>query len=158
MTRIYKKGVRGELAAGLTLARFLLAAVKGDRRTVPPAPIRLGLEGMAMQEMDVLVLLVTTLERLFLGMRPYWGMEEAPLHFTAIRSDATHILRAAPSLIRGRRSRWATPGHGYLSHNLSDLRLCIQSGFTLDGQLYQSDPRLGALALSKGGEVEFLRL
>jgi diacylglycerol kinase (ATP) len=158
LTRVHTKGVGGELAAGLTLLRFFLAAARRDRRTVPPAPIRVGLEGMPMQEMDVLALLVTTLERLFLGMRPYWGDEEGPLHVTAIRSDASHLLRAAPSLIRGRRSRWATPGQGYLSHNLRDLRLCIQSGFTLDGQLYQNDPLLGALRLSRGGEVEFLKL
>ena len=158
LTRVYTKGAGGELAAGLTLVRFLLAAARGDRRTVPPAPIRVGMEGMAMQDMDVLVLFVTTLERLFLGMRPYWGTEGGPLHFTAIRSDAAHLLRAAPSLIRGQRSRWTSPRHGYLSHDLHDLRLSMQSGFTLDGQLYQSDPRLGALWLRKGGEAEFLRL
>ena len=158
LTRVHTKGLGGELAAGLTLLRFFLAAARRDRRTVHPASIRLGLEGMAMQDMDVLALLVTTLERLFLGMRPYWGDEEGPLHVTAIRSDASHLLWAAPSLIRGRRSRWANPGQGYLSHNLRDLRLCIQGGFTLDGQLYQNDPRRGALRLSKGGEVEFLRL
>ena len=158
LTRVYTKGVGGELAAGLTLVRFLLAAASGDRRTVPPAPIRVGMEGMAMQDMDVLGLFVTTLGRLFLGMRPYWGTEGGPLHFTAIRSDVTHLLWAAPSLIRGQSSRWADPRHGYLSHNLHDLRLYIQSGFTLDGQLYQSDPQLGALWLKKGGEAEFLRL
>jgi len=158
LTRVHTKGLGGQLAAGLTLLRFFLAAARRDRRTVPPAPIRVGLEGMSMQEMEVLALLVTTLERLFLGIRPYWGDEEGPLHFTAIRSDASHLLRAATSVIRGRRSRWATPRQGYLSHNLRDLRLCIQGGFTLDGQLYQSDPRLGALRLSKGGEVEFLKL
>lgn len=158
LNRVYTKGVGGELAAGLTLVRFLLAAARGDRRTVPPSPIRVGMEGMAMQDMDVLVLFVTTLGRLFLGMRPYWGTEGGPLHFTAIRSDAAHLLRAAPSLIRGQRSRWASPQHGYLSHDLHDLRLYIKSGFTLDGQLYQSDPQLGALWLRKGGEAEFLRL
>ena len=158
LTRIYTKGVRGELAAGLTLVRFLLAAIRGDRRTVPPAPIRVGWEGMAMQDMDVLVFFVTTLGRLFLGIRPYWGTERAPLHVTAIRSDAAHFLRTAPFLIRGQRSRWASPRHGYLSHNLQDLRLYLQSGFTLDGQLYQSDPQLGTLWLRKGGEAEFLRL
>lgn len=156
--RVYIKGVGGELAAGLTLVRFLLGAVRGDRKTVPPAPMRVGLDGMAMQDMDVLVLLVTTLGRLFLGIRPYWGTEGGPLHFTAIRSDAAHLLRAVPSLIRGRKSRWTSPRHGYLSHNLCDLRLSIESGFTLDGQLYQSDPRCGALWLKKGGEAEFLRL
>ena len=156
--RIYKKGVKGELAAGLTLARFLLAAVKGDRQTVPATPIRLGLEETAMQDMDVQVLFVTTLERLFLGIRPYWGTEKAPLHFTAIRPDATHIFQASPFLLRGRRSRWATPGHGYFSHNLSHLRLFIQNGFTLDGQLYEGDSQRGALSLRNGGEVEFLKL
>jgi len=158
LTRVHTKGVGGELAAGLTLVRFLLAALRGDRRIAPPAPIRVGLEGTAMQDMEVLALLVTTLERLFLGMRPYWGTEGGPLHFTAIRSDVAHLLRAAPSLIRGKRSRWASPRDGYLSHNLRDLRLSLQSGFTLDGQLYQSDPHLGALWLRKGGEAEFLRL
>ena len=158
LNRVHTKGVGGELAAGLTLIRFLLAVARGDRRTVPPAPIRVGLEGMAMQPMDALVIFVTTLSRLFLGMRPYWGTESGPLHFTAIRSDPAHLLRAAPTLIRGRRSRWAGPGNGYLSHNISDLRLHIQSGFTLDGQLYQSDPHFGALWLRKGGEAKFLRL
>lgn len=156
--RIYKNGVRGELAAGLTLARFLLAAVKGDRQTVPTTTIHLGLEGMALQDMDVQLLFVTTLERLFLGIRPYWGAEKASLHFTAIRSDATHILQAAPCLLSGRRSRWATPEHGYFSRNLSHLQLFIQSGFTLDGQLYEGDSQRGTLSLRSGGEVAFLKL
>ncbi len=158
LTRVYTKGVGGELAAGLSFVRFLLAAARGDRRTIPSTPICVGMGGMAMQNMDVLVLFVTTLGRLFLGMRPYWGTEGGPLHFTAIRSDAAHPLRATPSLIRGQRSRWADPRYGYLSHNLHDLRLYMQSGFTLDGQLYQCDPKLGALWLRKGGEAEFLRL
>jgi len=156
--RIYKKGVRGELAAGLTLMRFLLAAARGDRRIVPPAIMHVGLEGRAMQDMNILILFVTTLGRLFLGMRPYWGTEDGPLHFSAIRSDAAHLLRAAPSLIRGRRNRWASPRNGYLSQNLRNLRLSLQGGFTLDGQLYESNPQNGALLLSSGGEVDFLRL
>jgi len=156
--RIYKKGVGGELAAGLTLARFALAAVKGDRRTIPQARMGVSLEGRAMENMDILVLFVTTLERLFLGMRPYWGTEDGPLPFSAARSNATHLLRAAPALIRGRTSRWNTPPHGYLSHNLHKLRLNLSRGFTLDGQLYESDPQGGALLLSSGGEVDFLRL
>jgi hypothetical protein len=158
LNRVHTKGVGGELAAGLTLARFLLAAARGDKRTVPRTSIGVGLEGMGPVPMDVLVILVTTLRRLFLGMRPYWGTEEGPLHFTAIRSDPAHLLRAAPSLFRGRRSRWAGPRHGYLSHNLSALRLHIQSGFTLDGQLYRNDPPLGDLWLGRGGEAGFLRL
>ncbi|OPY87036.1 MAG: putative lipid kinase [Syntrophus sp. PtaU1.Bin208] len=156
--RVYKKRIGGELAAGLTLARFLLAALRGDRRTIPPAVLGVGLEGREKQDLDVLLLLVTSLERLFLGIRPFWGSEEGPLRFTAIRSYATYPLLAAPSLIRGRKSRWTSPQDGYLSHKLRNLRLALSSGFTLDGQLYESDPRRGDLLLSSGGEVEFLKL
>jgi diacylglycerol kinase (ATP) len=156
--RIYKKGVRGELAAGLTLARFFLAELKGDRRMAPTTPMHVGLEGKVMQAMDVQILFVTTLERLFLGIRPYWGTEAGPMHFTAIRPNTPHLLRVALSVLRGQRSKWASTRYGYLSHNLHDLRLSIQSGFTLDGQLYESDPQRGALSLRSGGEVEFLKL
>ncbi len=154
--RVYGKGIGGELAAGLTLARFLLAAVRGDRRTVPPALLGVSLDGGAIQNLEALLLFVTSLNRLFLGIRAYWGIEDGPLHFTAIRSDAVHLLRAAPSLIRGRQNRWTHPRNGYLSHNLRDLRLSLPQGFTLDGQLYESDPHRGALLLSSAGEVEYL--
>lgn len=156
--RVYRKGIGGELAAGLTLARFLLAAVRGDRRTAPPALLGVSLENKAIQDMEVLLLFVTSLNRLFLGIRAYWGIEDGPLHFTAIRSDAVHLLRAAPSLIRGRQNRWTSPRHGYLSHNLRNLRLSCPQGFTLDGQLYETDSHRGALLLSSAGEVEYLRL
>jgi hypothetical protein len=158
LNRVHRAGVRGELAAGLTLGRFLLAAVSDDRRTAPPTAIRMSLDGMAMQPMNALVILATTLERLFLGMRPYWGTESGPLHFTVVRSDKEHLLRAFPALIRGRRSRLGSPRHGYISHNVRDIKLIIQSGFTLDGQLYRADPQLGELTLRSGGQVKFFRL
>jgi len=156
--QIYSKGVGGEIAAGLTLVRFLIAAALGDKQTVPSTPIRMGLEGATIQAMDALFLFATTLDRLFLGMRPYWGTGSGPLHVTAIRSGATRLLQSTPALIRGRRNRWASPRHGYLSRNLHELQLYLESGFTLDGQLYAVDPRFGALKLECGGEVEFLKL
>jgi len=158
LNRIHRAGVRGELAAGLTLGRFLLAAVGDDKRTIPPAAIRMSLDGMPMRPINALVILATTLERLFLGIRPYWGSESGPLHLTVVRSDAEHLLRAIPSLIRGRRSRLGSPDHGYISHNVRDVRLLMQSGFTLDGQLYLPDPQRGELSLRSGGQIKFFRL
>lgn len=158
LNRIHRAGVRGELAAGLTLGRFLLAALGDNKRIIPPAAVQMSVDGMAMQPINALVILATTLERLFLGMRPYWGSESGPLHFTAVRSDAEHLLLAIASLIRGRRSRLGSPGHGYISHNVHDIRLLIQSGFTLDGQLYLPDPHLGGLSLRSGGQIKFFRL
>jgi hypothetical protein len=158
LNRIHRAGVRGELAAGLTLGRFLLAALGDDKRTIPPAAVQMSLDGMEMQPINALVILATTLKRLFLGMRPYWGSESGPLHFTAVRSDAEHFLWAFPSLIRGRRGRLGSPDHGYISHNVREIRLLMQSGFTLDGQLYLPDPQLGGLSLRSGGRIKFFNI
>jgi hypothetical protein len=155
---VYASGVKGELAAGLTLARFLFAAVRGNRIIVPATSVRLEIAGQAGQDMAIHILFVTTLERLFLGMRPYWGVENAPLHFTTIRSDAPHVIKSAPYVLSGHKSPWSTSAHGYLSHNLHELRLSIGSGFTMDGQLYESVAPQETLLLSNAGEVEFLIL
>ncbi len=156
--RIYSKGLGGEIAAGLTLARFLIAGATGNRQTAPSTLIRMDVGEATVQKMNALFLFATTLDRLFLGMRPYWGTGSAPLHVTTIRSGASRLLLSAPTLMRSRRNRWTTPRHGYISRNLHALQLYLESGFTLDGQLYDPDPRFSALKLECGGEAEFLKI
>jgi hypothetical protein len=42
------------------------------------------------QTFDCEIVYVTTLERLVLGLRPYWGDEDAPLRYTAfVRARGT---------------------------------------------------------------------
>jgi hypothetical protein len=158
VNRIHGMGVRGEPASGLTLARFLLAGITGDTDTLPTSPVRFVLDGVTMQSMDASLILATTLERLFLRIRPFWGTEPEPLHFTAVRTKPKHALRALPVLIMGKKSRLGTFENGYVSHNARKIRLDLQSGFTVDGQLYRPAPQLGPLTLSHGGSARFLNL
>ena len=58
----------------------------------------------------------------------------------------------------GKKSRFGTFENGYVSHNTRKVRLDLQSGFTVDGQLYRPAPRLGPLTLSHGGSARFLNL
>ena len=156
--RIHTLGLRGELAPGLTLARFLLALARRTGDYVTPVPITISLDQHCLGEQEFLVVLISTLERYFLGLRPYWGTENGPLRFTAVTARHRHLLRALPSLLRGHGSRYGTPEHGYFSHNLHEVRLVYTSGFTLDGELYASDSRLGPVVVREGGRVSFLRL
>jgi hypothetical protein len=151
-------GVRGEVAPGLVIARFLLAAIRGNTDRVVPVPIGIEADENSVGKRDYLLVLVSTLERLFLGMYPFWGQEDGPLHFSALGARPQKLLHALPHLVRGRRSPYGSAENGYFSHNVHELRLTLDSEFALDGELYTPDPRLGPVVLRKGGQASFLRL
>lgn len=155
--KILRLGLRGEIGPGLTLAWFLLALTRRNSTFLEPARMTIGLDHDEPESHNVLAILVSTLHRLFLGMRPYWGRETAPLRFTVVTTGPRHLLRVLPSLLRGRPHRYGTPQHGYASRNVHEVRLALQGGFTLDGELYEADSRLGQVVLQDAGRVSFLR-
>lgn len=156
--KIHGLGLRGQLAPGLVIARFLLAVARRNSEYVVQVPITIAVNEDPPEQRDCLLVLVTTLERLFFGLRPYWGTENGPLHYTAVFGRPRHLLRALPYLLRGRKCRFGTPEHGYFSHNVNELRLSLDSSFALDGELYTPDSRLGPVVVKNAGPVSFLRL
>ena len=156
--RLNRRGFRGEWAPGLTIALFLLAVASRGGGYVAPVPITVGLDQSPPERRDYLLLMISALERLFLGMRPFWGREERTLHYTAVEARPQHLLRALPSLLRGRKNRYGTPDNGYFSHNVQKVQLTFNSGFTLDGELYKAGAHLGPVVVQNGGKVSFLRL
>ena len=156
--RLNRPGFRGEWAPGLTIALFLLAvAFRGDTY-VAPVPITVGLDDNPPEERNCFLLMVSALERLFLGLRPYWGQESEPLHYTAVDSRPQHLLRALPALIRGRTNLYGTAENGYISRNVQRVRLTLNGGFTLDGELFEAKAHLGPVVVQHGGEASFLQL
>lgn len=159
LTRVHTKGLGGELAAGVTLARFLISAADKKNSFLFPVPVTIGLNSEPEENRDVLLILISTLERLFLGLRPYWGTEKnAPLHYTELGARPHRLLRMLPSLLRGRKCRFCTPEHGYLSRNICKARLTFTGSFTLDGELYTPDTGVERMTVSEGGTASFLKL
>jgi hypothetical protein len=156
--RLNRRGFRGEWAPGLTIALFLLAVASRGADYVAPVPITVGLDQSPPERRDYFLLMISTLERLFLGLRPFWGREERTLHYTAVEARPQHLLRALPSLMRGRKNRYGTPENGYFSHNAQQVQLTFTSGFTLDGELYKAEAHLGPVVVQDGGMVSFVRL
>jgi hypothetical protein len=156
--KIFAKGVRGELGAGVALARFLLAVVLKDRNVVSAVPITACLDQKSARQKKYLLVFVTTLQRLFLGLRPYWGAEPKPLHYTAVDSRPRYFLRAIPSIMRGRQGRYVQPRNGYTSHNINAVQLTLKGGFNLDGELFTPDCSQGPVTVSYGGQASFLQL
>jgi hypothetical protein len=151
-------GVTDELGPGLTIARGIIAVARRDDRIAAPVPLAFGVDGDAPgATRDTLLLLVSTLERLFLGMHPYWGKESAPLRLTWIGSRPRRMFLAVPALMRGQPNRFGTPDAGYRSHNGSNFELRIDGPVTLDGEIYRAGADGRPLQLSAAGPVLFLR-
>lgn len=155
---IHSRGVTGVLAPSLTLARFLLGVIRRNRKYAVPAQVTVEFDRTDPIRKEFLMVLVSTTERFFLGLRPYWGTESAPLHFTAIADGAQHLMRVLPSMARGQRCRLRTPQNGYFSHNVNEVRLKLNSGFMLDGELHPVGPATEEIVLNHGGQASFLRL
>lgn len=148
-------GRRGELIPGLIIARFLLAALTGNDRLLPATAMGISLDGTSPRRHDYLFAMVSTLERLFLGLHPFWGSEAGPLHFTALKAKPPRLLRNLPSLLRGRRTATATPENGYYSSNAGRIILDFRGTFTLDGELFQAR---SPLTIEPAGPARFLRI
>ncbi len=158
--KVLRPGLRDSLGPGLCALRVLYAMARNDHRYVAPVPMSLqmrpqmpGMEG----EKDYFLLMVSALNRLFLGTHPYWGDDAGTLHFTAIRSGARHALRTLPRLFWGRTNRHVTARNGYWSRKVDTLELAMEGTFTIDGELYPARLAAGPLRIGHGEPLHFLR-
>jgi diacylglycerol kinase (ATP) len=150
-------GVRGQLGAGVALAVFLGKIATGQGGSLfPPLEARVAIDGVWGERERLLGVLVSTMERQFLGLRPYWGTESGPLRYSSLAYRPRHLLRAVVPVMRGRPNRFVRPEFGYRSHNAFRVDLCLNSGFTLDGELFT--PEAGTeLRVSAEQSAYFLR-
>jgi len=151
-------GRLGEWGAGLILAKFLLALATGSRKGLQPVTVGVSTGESTVKHQDYLVLLVTTLERLFLGMRPFWSSTAGPLRFTSLKVPYRYLWRVLPALLRGKSHPLATTDHGYVSENISQIRLALNSGFVLDGEMHSAPHQKEPIILELAGELSFVRL
>lgn len=155
--QLYTWGLRNEWAPGLATLRILAAIARRDPAYIAPVPMDVSLDQQTLgPSQDYLAVLVSSLERLFLGLRPYWGHESGALFYTAIRAHPKRAMYALPPLFWGRPNRFGTPENGYHSHNLNYVQLKLDSRFTLDGELYSSPD--GRVQISPGERLSFIRL
>ncbi len=141
-------GLRGALGPALAFARLLFSLLRNQPHPLLPAmSARLTVEDRNWQN-DWLLVLASTLDRLLVGSRPYWGTERAPVHFTAIMHRPRRPFRVLPALLRGRGATIAREQDGYISHNLHTLGISETRDFLLDGELFQAQEpiRLSATA------------
>lgn len=157
-SKIHRMGLSGNPAHLLILARFLWALARRDDALVAPVPAGIRVDRTGMGSKDYLLLLVTTLERLILGLRPFWSRSSGPLQLTAVSAGPRSLFRALPALIHGRGNSYAIAENGYLSCGASEIQLDMDGGFAIDGELFEADTQSGPILIQDGGVADFLLL
>ncbi len=145
---------QGFLGASLTTTTLLGRAVLGRYGGVlSPEKCEVSLDGVPVGPGEYLLVMATTLDRLFLRMNPFWGVEDAPVRFGTVAARLggwRTMMRVLRGLPPGR------PDPGYISHNVHSVTLRMDGGFTIDGELF--DPEPGRLVrISADDRVRFVR-
>ena len=131
------RGVLGStaLTAGL-LARIMVRKTDG---ILTPDKVQVMLDGEPQAGGEYILMISSTVRRLFAGMRPFWGEGPGGLRLTAISPEAEPYKRAALSILRGRPSPIVTEENGYTSRNVRRVELRLDCGFTVDGELIEPE-------------------
>jgi hypothetical protein len=156
---IHTLGIRDELGPAVVMLRTIWGIARKEPYFSTPTPTRIERDGQTdTRPRPVVQLIVSSLERLFMGLRPFWGQEAGPLRCTWIEKPTHNVLRAFPALVRGKPNRHLSTGNGYFSHNAHQLQVWMDGRFTLDGEIHEASLARGPVTISNGGNLDFLRM
>lgn len=151
--RIRKLGATGEGVSGILMFRYLLSLLFS--RSKYKQQIRIRENEGSPTELDYLLLFVSALDRLLVGVRPYWGSENSPMHMTSIGQSPDRLWRALPPLLTGRGKK-LEQYESYHSRNLDRLELVQLEEFIIDGELYDIAEKNSPVKITANDTIQFL--
>lgn len=160
-SKVHPLRIKSDSAAAVTLAGLLGSWLLGRGKDARHASgifygdrITVTLDDSPPETLEALIILATTLDRLILRSRPFWG-GGGPLRFTSIAYPPRGLLRYARRILYGGEPRRLPPG--YRSRASHRAALAMDCPFTLDGEMFRPEPGR-ALILTAADEARFVRL
>jgi hypothetical protein len=150
---IHTKGIRGALGPGLALARYLYQWTRKKPRSERKS-LQLQPDEEASEMLDFSILLATTLDRLLLRTRPFWGEDAGPLRVTFDNQRSRMNPGTIFRVLAGRRP--LPDKASFRSLNCVKVQLKFSGGFTLDGELFGGPSEQSHLLLQAVGPIDFL--
>ncbi|MCG8692019.1 MAG: hypothetical protein MI806_12495 [Minwuiales bacterium] len=154
---IHPMKLQSSAAVGATLAAMLVrmllkrgngdAVLYGDDMTVR-------VDDGASRSGSRLIALATTLNRIMLRSRPYWGHEPGPLRYTEIAYPARKLMRSVYPVMYGGPDR-RFPTDDYVSHNADKVTMDMACRFMIDGEMFDPTPGV-PVTLTGGQKIRFL--
>ena len=156
--RFHPMGAEGRVVVGLSLGLVVLRALfrgGGENGIFRGDDMTIELDGEDDGERSYFLVLATTLDRLMLGLRPFWGDGDGAVHFTSIAFPPPRLGRALVPLLRGRPRPWMAES-GYRSRRAGRIAIHASCPMVFDGQIVAPEPGVAAV-LSGDRRIAFLR-
>ncbi len=153
-SHIHRAGFTQGPAVAIAMAGVLGRALIGNDQHGWLAGEAMGItiDGHPAQDGNRFLFLATTLERLILGLWPFWDHGAAPLRYLDIAANPPRLLRALPALVKGKPRPWMLDSGAYRSGGAQVLDLALPRPFIMDGETYPA----GRIRLSAEDVVDFV--
>ena len=154
------RGVTGSWATFATLAGAFSRSVfsppdpSDSGRFDRPYEIAVSADGQEVSNGRQLLMLATTLEKLILGTRPFWGGGEGAIRATVLPYPVPSLARWALPIMYGTATRKVPAGA--LSVRGSALEIKTLAGFVLDGEFFAA-PAGSPLRVETGPVFTYIR-
>ncbi len=156
--KYHPKGATGRAVVGLSLVSSLLRALirrGGEDGIYRGDDMTLAVDDGAGLAGSYLLVMATTLDRLILGVRPFWGDGPGAVRLTTIDFPPARLARALVPMLRGQPKPWMAAA-GYGSRRASRVTIRSNCPMILDGQIVHPDPADPAV-LEADRRLRFLR-
>jgi hypothetical protein len=143
---VHGTGLKGDwatfatLATGVAKALFRAPDPMDTSRFDRPHRMTVSTGGRQVAEGEQLMILATTLERLILGTRPYWGGRHGPLRTTIFPYPLPSVVRWLVPMMYGGEERRVPSGA--VSFSGTGFEIETASTFVMDGEFFE--PPIGA--------------
>lgn len=152
--RLHRRGFYDGAAVALAMAGVALrAGLDRGHALRAGVPMAVAPDDRPKREGRRFLLLATTLDRLMLGLRPFWGEGRGAVRWLDVLAPPRRLVAALWAGGRGRPRPWM-PAAGYCSGRAERLRVALDGSFVLDGEVFEPGP--GGLLLSAPDRVAFI--
>ena len=99
--------------------------------------------------------MVSSLERLFWGIKPFWHYHPGKGNITVFFKKAKKFMRLLPFILSGRTNPDLTLKNGYFSSNFSKVHVFSRSALAVDGELMPPEGSESCFTIEKASELLF---
>lgn len=151
------KGIRGELGSGLTVAVFAWKVLRGQAGALfPPLDMSAIADGVEIPKARLYGTVISTLKRIFLGLRPYWATNPGAMQFSCLSYTPENLLGAIWEIVREKPGPNLLNEKCFTCRNADDIELRFDGGLMFDGELYDI-PAGEPVLLHSGRTAPFFR-
>ncbi len=136
---VQKMGAKRSLAVALSAGGFLLKTAFDNAKGPPPMPTQLRDANGELQDHELSMMLMTTLNSLSAGIFPFWAEGEEPMSVMSLPFPRKNLLLAAMTILRGKSQSWFEDA-GYHSWKTDEIRMRFDGPVVFDGEIFHTAP------------------